>query len=114
MKLKDLGNLAENLAIEFLKNKGYKIIERNFNLYKFGEIDIIAFKKGLLNFVEVKSLTQEINFSPEVHFSKRKYQKIEKIASFYSNKYNYDSWIISLITIVLKNFRINYYENIKI
>lgn len=114
MKTKEIGSKAEDIAVQFLKDQGYKILERNYRFKKFGEIDIIAFKKGLLNFVEVKSLTTETEFIPEIHFTKRKYQKIEKIASFYANKYNYSSWIISLITIVLENLKINYYENIKI
>ena len=114
MKKKEVGNLAENIAAEFLKNQGYKIIERNFYFKNFGEIDIIALKKNLLNFVEVKSLSHESEFIPEFHFSKKKYKKIEKIASFYANKFNYSNWIISLITIVLENIKINYYENIKI
>ena len=111
---KEKGKLAEDLAIDFLKKQGYKILERNFYFKKFGEIDIIALKKNLLNFVEVKSLTKESNFSPEIHFNQKKFKKIEKIASFYANEFNYSCWIISLITIVLENFKINYYENIKI
>ena len=109
-----IGKLAEDLASEFLKKQGYKIIERNFYFKKFGEIDIIALKENFLNFIEVKSLTKETDFIPEIHFNKKKLEKIEKIASFYANKFNYSNWIISLITIVLENLKINYYENIKI
>ena len=36
-----LGKEGENLALDYLKNKGYKILERNF-MCKQGEIDIIA------------------------------------------------------------------------
>ena len=108
------GKSAEDLAVKFLENQGYKIIERNFYLKRFGEIDIIALKKNLVNFVEVKSLAKASEFMPEIHFNKKKFRKIEKIASFYANKFNYQNWIISLITVVLENFKINYYENIKI
>ena len=110
---KKIGKIAEDLAAEFLENQGYKIIERNFYFHRFGEIDLIVFKKNLINFVEVKSLTSESEFIPEIHFNKRKLKKIERIASFYANKFNYKNWIISLITIVLENFKINYYENVK-
>lgn len=114
MTTREIGNQAEEIAVSFLKNQGYKILERNFYFKKFGEIDIIAFKKNLLNFVEVKSLTSETEFTPEIHFSKRKFYKLEKIASFYANKYNFSSWIISLLTVILENLKINYYENIQI
>lgn len=39
-----VGKIGENIACEYLKNKGYKIIERNFRR-KWGEIDIVCFKK---------------------------------------------------------------------
>ena len=48
------GNLAEDKACEFLLNNGFMIIERNF-YSRFGEIDIIATKDGVLHFIEVKS-----------------------------------------------------------
>jgi putative endonuclease len=40
------GKIAENKAVEFLKNKNFKILKTNFYT-KFGEIDIIAFKDNV-------------------------------------------------------------------
>ena len=48
------GNIAELKAVEFLKSKGFKIIEQNF-YSRFGEIDIIVTKDDVLHFIEVKS-----------------------------------------------------------
>ena len=48
------GNIAEDKACEFLYEKGFEIVERNF-YSRFGEVDIIASKEGVLHFVEVKS-----------------------------------------------------------
>ena len=48
------GNIAEEKAALFLMENGYTVIERNF-YSRFGEIDIIASKEGVLHFVEVKS-----------------------------------------------------------
>ena len=39
-----VGKIGEDIACRYLKDKGYKIIERNFRR-KWGEIDIICFKK---------------------------------------------------------------------
>jgi putative endonuclease len=83
---KSVGKLGEELAEKFLKNKGYKIIERNYIPKKVsgplrGEIDIIAEKDGVIIFVEVKTLLNSGNiFLPEdkVDFKKRK--KLIKIA----------------------------------
>jgi putative endonuclease len=49
------GNIAENKAVEYLKEKGHTIIERNFYAKKMGEIDIISTKDEVYHFVEVKS-----------------------------------------------------------
>ena len=54
----EIGRIGEDLACEYLKNKGFQIIERNFRK-PWGEIDIIAKEKnGALVFVEVKTMRQ--------------------------------------------------------
>lgn len=40
-----LGKLGENIAVNFLKKKGYQILDRNFKTSRFGEIDIVALTK---------------------------------------------------------------------
>ncbi|HFU74343.1 MAG TPA: YraN family protein, partial [Helicobacteraceae bacterium] len=45
------GNIAEDRACDFLRERDYTIIERNFYT-KFGEIDIIVLKEQVLHFVE--------------------------------------------------------------
>jgi len=54
-----IGKIGEDLACEFLKEKGFKIIERNY-LKKWGEIDVIAGKAKKIHFVEVKTVSREI------------------------------------------------------
>ena len=51
---KDIGNLGEEKAANFLVKKGYNIVCRNYRT-KRGEIDIIASKDSTLVFVEVKT-----------------------------------------------------------
>jgi putative endonuclease len=51
------GNIAEEKAVNFLKQKGFSIIEQNYYAKKMGEIDIIATKGDVYHFVEVKSGT---------------------------------------------------------
>ncbi len=48
------GNIAEERACEYLLEFGYAIVDRNV-YSRFGELDIIAAKEGVLHFVEVKS-----------------------------------------------------------
>lgn len=56
-KARDDGYKAEDKAVLFLRLKGYKIIARNFKPPRgigAGEIDIIAQKKDVIAFIEVK------------------------------------------------------------
>lgn len=52
----DTGNRGEDIASDYLKEKGFVIIDRNFRI-RGGEIDIIATKDNLLVFIEVKTRT---------------------------------------------------------
>ena len=81
--------------------KGYKIIFRNFRC-RTGEIDIIAFKKQILTFVEVKTLpggTAEV-LSHELNQIKQ--QKIIKTAKLFLQKHReYSNSYISFDVIVI-------------
>ncbi len=70
------GKEFENIAIEYLKRKGYEIIGRNIRS-KYGEIDILADYKGRKIVVEVKGGRC---FNPVENFTKKKYEKILKTA----------------------------------
>ena len=48
------GRAGEDLAVNYLKSLGYKVLRRNFRYLK-AEIDIIALNNGVLSFIEVKS-----------------------------------------------------------
>ena len=45
------GNWGEDAAVNYLERQGYEILDRNFNC-RWGEIDIIARRQGILAFVE--------------------------------------------------------------
>lgn len=51
---KNIGDWGEDLAVGFLRRRGFDIIERNFHTTQ-GEIDIVAQKGGDYYFVEVKT-----------------------------------------------------------
>ncbi len=80
-----LGRWGEDRAEEYLKNKGYKILERNFKR-KWGELDIIAQKKGIFIFVEVKTIKKtdkEEPFFPEDEIDQKKERQLRKMAQIY-------------------------------
>lgn len=76
------GNRGEDYAVAYLKQKHYKILERNY--YKrSGEIDIIAEKQGLLVFVEVKTRHTTTLTQPFEAVDRRKQEKIIQTAIIY-------------------------------
>jgi putative endonuclease len=80
-----LGDRGENVAARFLRNRGYKIILRNFRC-ALGEIDIIARDGGTLVFVEVKTRTAD-EPTPEDQVNPDKQHQLTKAARFYLSRY---------------------------
>ncbi|QQS35162.1 MAG: YraN family protein [Ignavibacteriales bacterium] len=81
---KQVGDEGEQLAIDFLKESGYEIVETNYR-YGKGEIDIIAKEpsKDLLIFVEVKSRKNLEFGEPEYAITKNKVKQIKRMAQLY-------------------------------
>ena len=76
---KELGRKGEELAIQFLKKTGYRILMTNY-VCKLGEIDIIAKEKDTLAFVEVKTRTSTLFGPPELSVTPFKQMQISKAA----------------------------------
>ena len=69
------GKLGEDIALEFLTKKGYKLIERNY-YSRFGEIDIIMKNDRYIIFVEVKLRKNNKYGTPAEFVTAKKQQKI--------------------------------------
>lgn len=80
--MRSLGIEGENLAVQFLKKKGFQIIGRNYKT-PLGEIDIIAMDGNSLVFVEVKTRTGNTFGFPFEAVNKKKRQKLRDLASLY-------------------------------
>ncbi len=79
-----VGLLGENHAVDFLRKKGYTIIERKFRK-GYGEIDIVARKDNTLVFVEVKTRTSDMYGTPLEAITPRKLHELTKMAQFYKH-----------------------------
>jgi len=90
----EIGKIGEEKAIVFLKNNGYKILDKNFRT-RFGEIDIIAEEKNDIVFIEVKTRTNYSFGVPQLAVDIKKQKKITKAALHY----------IKIKNISNKNFR---------
>lgn len=88
---KEEGELGEQLAVEYLKKQGFKILERNFRI-RGGEIDIIALDPSAgsgqvtLVFIEVKTRRSSEFGTPFEAITPWKLRALIKTAQFYSIK----------------------------
>jgi len=102
MKRKQLGNLGEKLARDFLKKNGYHIRETNFKCPK-GEIDIVAEKDDYLVFVEVRTKSSPEFGTPEESITRLKKEKMVASAFTYLSTHQ-DlplQWRLDLVAIEL-------------
>ena len=80
---REKGYLGEELAIQYLSDIGYNIIQKNFIFGKIGEIDIIASDGKTLCFIEVKARTNEAYGSIYETVPDWKRKKIRRTAEGY-------------------------------
>lgn len=85
MEKREVGKKGEELALLFLKEKGYLILEENFRS-PFGEIDIIAMDRRSYVFIEVKMRKSQQFGSPLESVTAKKQQRIIRTALFYLKK----------------------------
>ena len=78
----NIGKLGEDVAVKYLENHGYKILERNYRK-PWGEIDIVAQQSDELVFVEVKTQNQEFEWRPEENVTRHKKRQLSKIINTY-------------------------------
>jgi putative endonuclease len=94
MKAKDLGYAGEEMAVEFLKKKGYEILESNFTI-RGGEIDVIARTRNqenkktnnILVFVEVKTRTGDSFGDGEESVNSQKKRRLLRAIDRYLDKH---------------------------
>lgn len=122
-----VGKLGEDIACEFLENKGFSIVERNY-LKKYGEIDIIAQKTGVIHFIEVKTVSRENisdvsreteRYRPEDNIHPWKLGRISRTIQIYLSEKNIPTeavWKFDIVAIFLheqsKRAKVRFLQNI--
>ena len=116
MKRRETGILGEKLARDFLKKRGYRILETNYRC-PHGEIDIVAKDKDSLVFVEVRAKKSPEFGSPEESITPVKKERMKTTASYYWQIHTDlpPFWRIDVVAIELnrngKPIRIDVIEN---
>lgn len=102
-ELKNMGNRGEDIAIEYLEKKGYKIICRNWH-YLHREIDIIAEKNDQIIFIEVKTRNKKTLIQPYEAVGNKKQQLLIEAANLYIQRYNIEKEArFDIISILISN-----------
>lgn len=111
----ETGKLGEDLAVKYLNNIGYKVIERNFEC-KQGEIDIVAQDKKELVFIEVKTRTNIKYGTPAEAVNKTKQKHLTKAVKYYIYSKHLENEYIRIdvveVYIVEHKYRINHIRQI--
>lgn len=111
-----LGHWGEEVAVHYLEEKGCRILTRNYHT-AHGELDIVAFKEGVLLFVEVKTRSSNRFAYPEQAVSYRKQQSMLSAAEYYFSQHpdSPETWQFDIIAITRQAElppEIEHFENI--
>ncbi|MEO0082055.1 MAG: YraN family protein [candidate division WOR-3 bacterium] len=85
-----LGAAGEQIAEQYLKSRGWRVLERNYRT-KLGEIDLVCREKGTIVFVEVKTRTSSLygEGTEAVNYSKQR--KLYRLAQEYLGSHRLES-----------------------
>lgn len=99
-----IGEQGEHLAVDYLRSKGYDVLERNYHS-RYGEIDLVAEKDQCIVFVEVKTRTSHKFGLPEESVTPEKLDKIFDTALFWLQDHpdKPDDWRVDVVSIVLNH-----------
>lgn len=98
-----LGAYGEDLAIRFLQNKGFEVLDRNYRFGK-GELDIICKDKEVLVIIEVKTRASNVHGEPYISVSFKKQRQIVQLANRYIREKNIDLEVrFDVLSIVSNN-----------
>jgi putative endonuclease len=116
MDRRSIGTQGEEIAAQFLMERGYQIVSRNFHC-RFGEVDIIARKNEYLVFVEVKLRKNTEYGAPREYVTFTKQKKIKTTAAYYLTFHQENTMVrFDVIEIIAPNgtdygFTVHHLEN---
>lgn len=113
MDRKTLGRKGEDLAVEYLKKRGFKILERNKHFSRYCEADIIADDAGVLVVVEVKTRKNNALGSPFEAITRTKYQHLKTgLFTYLQDNPKYKRFRIDAVAITLEPYKVEHLKNI--
>ncbi len=116
------GNKGEQIAADFLADKGYEILDQNYR-NKWGEVDIVSIYKvkgeSYVVFVEVKTKTEEIYGEPWEMINKHKLKQITQMGHLWCMENHYHGLLrIDVVGVWLdiagEMARVEHWENVQL
>ncbi len=100
-----IGDKGEGLAVAYLVNNGYRIVQRNFCI-RGGEIDIIATKNRQLCFIEVKTRSNDRFGTPAESITWNKRAHLHRAINHFLLQANFEDlqttgWQIDILEVYL-------------
>ena len=109
----DLGKWGEGVAADYLEQQGYSILERGWRS-GHKDIDLIAFKQGILVFVEVKTRKNNAYIQPQQAVDRHKIKLLMTAANRYICNNNIDAEIrfdiVAITGTDYSNYKIEHIE----
>lgn len=107
----ETGKIGEEIAVIYLRQNGYQIIERNFECRQ-GEIDIIAKDKNEIVFIEVKTRSSVLYGLPKDAVDRKKKKHIYRTVEYYVylNRLENDRIRIDVIEVYKKQEKFKVYH----
>lgn len=109
----ELGKKGEQLAVAYLLEKGYKILEKNYRYLK-AEVDIIAQQENTLAVVEVKTRSSDVFGNPQDFVNPKKIKLLVSAIDAYVTSRNLEVEVRFDIIAILKEkneFKIEHLED---
>jgi putative endonuclease len=102
MRRRDTGILGEKLARDFLRKRGYRILEANYRCPR-GEVDLVAEHKDFLVFVEVRTKRSRDFGTPEESITPAKMERLITVAAHYRQTHHDlpSLWRIDVVAVEL-------------
>jgi putative endonuclease len=102
MNRRDTGILGERLAAEFLRERGYPVVETNYRCPE-GEIDIVARHGDSLVFVEVRTKQSRQFGTPEESITPVKKKRLRLAEARYHEAHDDlpEQWRIDVVVVEL-------------
>jgi len=100
VKGRSFGDYGEELAVDFLRKRGYEIVARN-QRSRWGEIDVIGREGEDLVFVEVKTRKAGVSVTPEQAMTRGKLHRVEQLAMAYLDEHELHAtpWRVEVVSI---------------